>query len=125
MSDAEPPWREVTSDDFYPRIFPDNYGGAAWIAHAEAARTIIQGQVDGEYRIRFVLREAVDLKRGPRSEAQPRWLYSYDLGNGWMEACADEVLIAFRDGRREVVPIPKPGDDGQWPGWCWAGGRRS
>lgn len=120
---AEPPWREVTTDDFHPRTFADGPGGQAWIAAGNAARDLLQRQVDGEFRIRFVIREAVDLKRDPKSTAQPRWLFNYDLGNGWMETCAAEVVIEFRGGRREVVPIAKPGDDMRWPGWSWAGGR--
>jgi len=32
MSNRAPPWREITTEDFHPRIFPDTGDSAQWIA---------------------------------------------------------------------------------------------
>ena len=73
VSDELPPWREITTDDYHPRAFPDGKGGAAWIASSQRIKDLLERQHAGELRLRLVLREAVDLKRGPRGD--PTWLW--------------------------------------------------
>ncbi|WP_457105884.1 hypothetical protein [Methylobacterium sp. P5_C11] len=58
---TQPPWREVTTDDYHPRIHEDDVGGSAYIAAGRAVHHLLQEQLDGKCRLRLVLREAVDL----------------------------------------------------------------
>lgn len=63
------PWREITTDDYW------------------------------KYRLRLILREAVDLKRGPK--ANPLWYWDYDAGPPAITSVA-ETWIQLNDGRRHV-----------------------
>ena len=117
---AKPPWREVTTDDFHSRNFPETTIGSAFIAQTAAAHELLRGQHEGRYRIRLVLREAVDLK--PSKRFNPFWLFDYQVGCDDMRTCADEVVIEFRNGRREVVPIYKTAATAGLKGGGWAGG---
>ncbi|AWN43769.1 hypothetical protein [Methylobacterium durans] len=118
---AAPPWREITPDDYHhARAFRDLDPIQAWIAQEGIVKDLLQGQLDGAHRLRLVLREAVDLK--PHTKPDPRWFFSYDVGAS-MISMAEEIVIEFRIGRREVVMMPR-GPDYQPRGAGWAGGRR-
>ena len=71
MSIELPPWREITTDDYHPRIFPATTASAPWIASSDRVYALLQEQHRGECRLRLNLREAVDLKRSPK--ANPLW----------------------------------------------------
>ena len=95
-----PPWREITADDFHIRKLPQDRVSEAWLMQANRAHQLIQGQIAGEYRIRFLLREAIDMLATPT--ADPTDLRFYDLGMGDLFHRADEAVIVLRDGRRVV-----------------------
>lgn len=97
MHDEPPPWREITTDDYHPRVFPDGKGGTAWIASSQRIKDLLERQHAGEFRLRLVLREAVDLKPGPRVD--PTWLWDYDAGPAAIMSVA-EIVIQTKDGRR-------------------------
>ncbi|GJE44092.1 hypothetical protein [Methylobacterium soli] len=115
-----PPWREVTTDDYHSRNFPETTIGSAFIAQTAAAHALIRGQHAGEHRIRLVLRVAVDLK--PSKRSNPFWVFDYLVGSDDMRTCAEEVVIEFRNGRRELVPIYKTAETASLKGGGWAGG---
>ena len=100
MSDGLPPWREITTDDYAPRIFPAPTPSAPWIASSDRVYALLEGQHRGEYRLRLILREAVDLKRGPK--ADPSWYWDYDAGPPAI-TCVAETWILTKDGRRRRV----------------------
>ena len=77
---------------------------------ADRAHQLIQGQIAGEYRIRFVLREAVDMLATPA--ADPTDLRFYDLGMWDLFHRADEAVVVLRDGRRIAVPEHKQPREG-------------
>ncbi|MDR7036003.1 hypothetical protein J2X36_000739 [Methylobacterium sp. BE186] len=119
MSDT-PPWFEVTPDDFhYRRAFGDLEPVRAWVAQEHRVKELLDAQDRGEYRLRLVLREAADLMKRPNPD--PCWFFSYDVGAS-MISLAEEVVIEFRNGRREVVLIAR--GPGHLPGSGWASGRR-
>lgn len=97
---ALPPWREITTDDYHPRTFPDTFSGRAWITSSETIRALLQRQYDGEFRLRLVLREAVDLKRG--GVRNPEWVWDYNFGPS-MIFDARETVILLKSGRRCFV----------------------
>ncbi|GEP07404.1 hypothetical protein [Methylobacterium oxalidis] len=120
MTDALP-WREITTDDYHhDRAFPDLDPVRAWIASEARVKELLQEQHDGRCRLRLVMREAVDLRRHPM--ANPRWVYDYNIGQG-IVTMAEEIVIEFRNGRREVVPVHRE-PKGQVQGAGWSGGRR-
>ncbi|GJD41276.1 hypothetical protein [Methylobacterium bullatum] len=101
MADDEgPPWRELTSDEYGPRNFPDSKGGAAWVASSECLRALLQRQHDGEFRLRLILREAADFRNFPGRD--PNWKGDYDWGPDLALCCA-EIWIERRNGRRKRV----------------------
>ena len=103
MSDAPaPPWREITTDDYAPRTFTELSGSFPWIASSDRVYALLNGQHRGEYRLRLILREAVDLKRGPK--ADPSWYWDYDAGPPAI-TCVAETWIQAKDGRRRKVGV--------------------
>lgn len=109
MSDDLPPWKEITTDDYGPRNFRDTGGGTDWITSSETIRALLQRQHDGEFRLRLILREAVDLKRGPTVD--PNWKGDYRWGPDLVLAVA-EICIERKNGRRKridnLLTRPKP-----------------
>ena len=95
--EAAPPWREITTDDYHPRIFPATTPSALWIASSDRVYALLQEQHRGECRLRLILREWVDLKRGPK--ANPLWYWDYGAGSPTI-TCAAETRIQTKDGRR-------------------------
>ena len=51
-------------------------GRSPWVASCERSRELIQEQADGHFRLRLVLREAVDVQKGPKRN--PAWWWDYD-----------------------------------------------
>ena len=102
MTDDAPPWREVTTDDYAPRIYPDSIGGAAWIASTERIRELLKDQHAGLYRVRLVLREAVDFE--PRFNRNPDWVWHYTRGPDLVMSFAESV-IERKNGRRVRVEL--------------------
>lgn len=115
------PWREVTTDDYHPRIYPDSFDGRAYITAGETIRQMLQDQLDGKCRLRLVLREAVDLAGRDKRRQNPYWLWSYDLGVSTITSVA-EVVIEMRSGRRHVVRMVRNAEQMRDPGGCWADG---
>jgi len=106
--EAPPPWREITTDDYHPRNYPDSKGGAAWIASSKRIRELLQAQHDGEFRLRLIVRESTDLNRGPK--VNPLWIFDYDVGPDAIMSAA-EVWIQTKGGQRRKVerrPVPNP-----------------
>jgi hypothetical protein len=93
---ASPPWREITTDDYHPRTFANTGNSAQWIASSDR----VYDQHQGKCRLRLILREAVDLKRGPR--ADPLWCWDYDAGPPAIN-CVSEIWIQTKDGRQRRV----------------------
>src|ERR1700712_6054459 len=64
-----PPWREITTDDYHWRTHAEPHSIDAWMAQAARIRDLLQRQIDGEFRLRLVLRGGGDpearRKRGP------------------------------------------------------------
>jgi len=58
---------------------------------------VLYGQHEWKYRLRLILREAVDLKRGPK--ANPLWYWDYDAGPPAITSVA-ETWIQTKDGWR-------------------------
>lgn len=70
-------------------------------SHPASASTISCGaNSTGEFRLRLILREAVDLKRGPKMD--PLWYWHYDPGPAAI-SCVAEIWIQTKDGRRRRV----------------------
>lgn len=97
---AAPPWREITTDDYHPRIYPATTTSSQWIASSQRVHELLLQQHQGEFRLRLILREAVDLKRGPK--ANPLWYWDYDPGPDAI-SCVTEIWIETKDGRRRRV----------------------
>ncbi|KQU17728.1 hypothetical protein ASG63_09570 [Methylobacterium sp. Leaf94] len=100
MSGEAPSWREITTDEYAPRIFPETSGSAQWIASSDRVYELLKGQHEGQYRLRLILCEAVDLKRGPNANAL--WYWDYDAGPPAI-TCVAETWIQAKDGRRRRV----------------------
>lgn len=69
MTDQQPSWREITTNDNAPRIFPVSSGSSPRIASSDRVHALLQEQDRGECRLRLILREMNDLKRGPNANA--------------------------------------------------------
>ncbi len=102
MTDEAPPSREITTDDYAPRIYPDSIGGAAWIASTERVRELLRDQHAGLYRVRLVLREAVDFL--PQPNRRPDWSWHYSRGPDVVMSLA-EIVIERKTGRRVRVEL--------------------
>jgi hypothetical protein len=100
LSDASAPWREITTDDYHPRIFPATTASAQWIASTNCVAALLGEQHRGECRLRLILRESLDLKPGPK--ADPLWVWDYDAGPPAI-TCVAETWILTKDGRRRRV----------------------
>ncbi|MCJ2131565.1 hypothetical protein [Methylobacterium sp. E-045] len=100
MTDEPPPWREITTDEYAPRIFMDLGSSEAWIASSETLRLLLVRQHEGEFRLRLILREGVDLRWGPT--ADPNWRWDYAHGPEFALDAA-EIWIERADGRRKRV----------------------
>ena len=100
MNDAAVPWREITTEDYHPRIFPDTGDSAQWIASSNRIDDLLFEQHEGRCRLRLILREAVDLKRGPKADTL--WYWDYDAGPPAI-TCVAETWIQTKDGRRRRV----------------------
>ncbi|POR42686.1 hypothetical protein CRT23_11165 [Methylobacterium sp. V23] len=61
---------------------------------------LLYEQHEGRCRLRLILREAIDLKRGPK--ADPLWYWDYDAGPPAI-TCVAETWILTKDGRRRRV----------------------
>ncbi len=95
-----PSWREITTDDYAPRIFPTVRGQSPWVASCERIHELLKGQADGQYRLRLVLREAVDFKKAP--SRNPAWWWDYDHGPDLALSVLD-IHIERANGRRYEV----------------------
>ncbi|MBX9934473.1 MAG: hypothetical protein K2Y56_23650 [Methylobacterium sp.] len=95
-----PPWREITTDDYAPRIFPTVPGRSSWIAFCDRLRELLQEQADGQYRPRLVLREAVDYKKAPSQN--PAWWWDYDHGPD-LALSVEDIHLERLNGRRYQV----------------------
>ncbi|KQO84963.1 hypothetical protein ASF32_12965 [Methylobacterium sp. Leaf91] len=70
MTHELPPWREIMTDDYAPCLFTDLGASEAWIASSETLRVLLVRKHEGEFRLRLVLREGVDLRWGqPQTRA--------------------------------------------------------
>ncbi|WP_457104353.1 hypothetical protein [Methylobacterium sp. P5_C11] len=118
---APPPWREVTPDDYHPRIHEDSLGGSAYITAGRVVHKLLQDQLDGKHRLRLVLREAVDLAGRDKKRQTPYWLWAYDHGVSMILSAA-EVVIEMRSGKRHVVRMVRNAEDARNPGGGWADG---
>jgi hypothetical protein len=118
---APPPWREITTDDYHPRIYPDTYGGQAYVTAGQTIHRLLQDQLDGKHRLRLVLREAYDLAGRDKRRQNPYWLWSYDHGVSTILKAA-EVVIELRAGKRHVVRMVRNAEDAKHPGGGWADG---
>lgn len=47
MSIELPPWREITTNDYHPRIFPATTASAPWIASSDRVYALLQEQHRG------------------------------------------------------------------------------
>lgn len=112
MADADPPWLEITPDDYYPRARRDEPGPSFWTDAIKTVRDLLQRQYDGEFRLRLVLREAVDLK--PLGKRDPLMIRNYEMGPETFLTEAD-VVIETRDGRRFLVPKTRGAEDARKP----------
>jgi hypothetical protein len=101
-----PPWREITTDDYHWRTHAEPHSADAWMAQAARIRDLLQRQVDGEFRLRLVLREAVDLKSGAKRD--PNRLWDYDMGATTITGAA-EIVIEKKTGHRQVVQLARSG----------------
>jgi hypothetical protein len=110
-----PPWKEVTTDDYHPRIHEDSHGGSAYITAGKVVHRLLQDQLDGKYRLRLVLREAVDLAGRDKKRQNPYWLWAYDHGVSTILSAA-EVVIEMRSGKRHVVRMVRNAEDARHPG---------
>ncbi|WP_336492262.1 hypothetical protein [Methylobacterium nigriterrae] len=60
-------WHESITDDFkHDRAFSHLDGVPAPIAQEERVKELLQAQAAGEFRLRLILSEAVDLKKVPQ-----------------------------------------------------------
>ncbi|KQS79719.1 hypothetical protein ASG32_24990 [Methylobacterium sp. Leaf361] len=116
-----PPWREVTTDEYHPRIHEDSLGGSAYIAAGRVVHQMLQDQLDGKYRLRLVLRESVDLAGRDKKRQNPYWLWAYDRGVSTILSAA-EVVIEMRSGQRHTVRMVRNPEDAKDPGSGWADG---
>ena len=96
------PWREVTTDDYHPRVYHDLTDEAAWIASTERVRHLIRDQDASLYRTRPVLREAVDF--APRVGREPDWFWDYAMGPTLVLRFA-EIVIEGKNGQRVCVEL--------------------
>ena len=96
------PWFEITTDNYAPRIYPDLIGGAAWIASTERVRELLKDQHAGLYRVRVVLRDAVDFE--PRFNRNPDWVWHYSRGPDLVMSFA-VIVIERKNGRRVRVEL--------------------
>ena len=101
-----PPWREITTDDYHWRTHAEPHSVDAWMAQAARIRDLLQRQVDGEFRLRLVLREAVDLKSGAKRD--PDRIWDYDMGATTITGAA-EIVIEKKTGHRQVVQLARSG----------------
>ena len=56
----------------------------------------------GEFRLWLILREAVDLKRGPK--VNPTNIWDYEVGPSAIFAVR-QIVIVTKDGRRHQTPV--------------------
>ena len=103
---ATAPWCEITTDDYHWRTHADPHSEDAWIAQAARIRDLLQRQIDGEFRLRLVLREAVDLKSGAKRD--PDQIWDYDMGATTITGAA-EIVIEKKTGLRQVVQLARSG----------------
>src|ERR1700712_726875 len=103
---TNPPWREVATDDYHWRTHADPHREDAWIAQAARIRDLLQRQIDGAFRLRLVLREAVDLKSGAKRD--PNQIWDYDMGATTITGAA-EIVIERKTGLRQVVQRARSG----------------
>jgi hypothetical protein len=101
-----PPWREITTDDYHWRTHATPHSIDAWMAQALRIRDLLQRQIDGEFRLRLVLREVVDLKRGAKRD--PNQIWDYDMGATTITGAA-EIVIERNTGLRQVVQLARSG----------------
>ena len=101
-----PPWREITTDDYHWRTHAEPHSIDAWMAQALRIRDLLQRQIDGEFRLRLVLREAVDLKSGAKRD--PNQIWDYDMGATTITGAA-EIVIERKTGLRQVVQLARSG----------------
>jgi hypothetical protein len=100
MTDEGPPWREITTDDYAPRVFTNLRALEAWNASTKTLKLLLLRQSLGEFRLRLILRESVDLRWGPT--ADPNWRWDYAHGPD-IALDAAEIWIERADGRRKRV----------------------
>lgn len=100
MTDEGPPWREITTDDYAPRAFTNLKALEAWNASTQTLKLLLRRQNVGEFRLRLILRESVDLRWRPT--ADPNWRWDYAHGPDIALDVA-EVWIERDDGRRKRV----------------------
>ncbi|WP_019906103.1 hypothetical protein [Methylobacterium sp. 77] len=99
-ADEEPAWRDLLTSEYGPKVFPDDIGGSAWLSSSECLRALLQRQHNGEFKLRLVLREEVDFRRGPSRD--PNWKGDYYWGPDLALCCA-EVWVERKDGPRKRV----------------------
>ena len=102
MSEPDPPWREFTTDDYYPVTRRSRSGYEPWIEASDWIQAMLTRQHAGEFRLRLILREAVDLKRGPK--VNPTNIWDYEVGPSAVFAVR-QVVIVTKDGRRHPAPV--------------------
>ena len=110
--DRLPPWREITTDDYYPRGQRRNVGVQEWNRAYSAVQSLIEGQRKGEFRLRLVLRETHDLLPGVKRD--PLRVIAYEFGPPAI-LLADEVVLITTDGQRHSVDRTNLPPQTIWP----------
>lgn len=96
-NELSPPWREITTDDYYlqsQRRFP---GTQARVAAYDRMHDLLSRQHADEIRLRLVLREAHDLK--PGIGRNPMSVEDYEYGPS-MALGATQVILVLKNGQR-------------------------
>jgi hypothetical protein len=98
--DQGPPWREIITEDYYPKSLRRSPGLQAWNTAYTTVQDLIARQRKGELRLRLVLRETHDLL--PGSRRNPLRVEAYEFGPPAILS-AGEVVLITKDGQRHLV----------------------
>jgi len=94
------PWREITTEDYYPKKLRRNPGLQEWNAAYVAVQSLIECQRKGEFRLRLMLHETNDLLPGAKRD--PLRVEAYEFGPPAILG-ANEVVLVTKDGQRHLV----------------------
>ena len=102
MNEPDPPSREFTTDNYYPVTRRSRPGSDPWIEASDRIQAMLTRQHAGEFRLRLMLRETVDLKRGPKVNPTNIWDYEVDPSAIF---AVRQIVMVTKDGRRQMVPV--------------------